>query len=146
MTHQKMARQVLTSTLDRGRLETELDEVVRYFREKDVESCRVLFGFAWGNEYYPGREWNEEKIDLVQLRRKVDEVEARGIGSLGNDDLFMKLAGLEFRFCHECDVHIHFTAPSNDHVEAFFARWQKLGYEPTEWVATRDHGPGKRVR
>ena len=141
-----MTRQVLTSTLDRSRLETELAEVVRYFGEKGVESCRVLFGFAWGNEYYPGQEWNEEEIKLTQLRRKVGEVEATGIGSLGKDDLFVKLAGLEFQFCHECDVHSHFAEPSNDDVEAFFHRWQMLGFEPAEWVATQDHGPGERVR
>ena len=141
-----MARQVLTSTLDRGRLETELAEVVRYFGEKGIESCRVLFGFAWGNEYYPGRDWNEEEIELVQLHRKAGEVEERGIGSLGKDDLFVKLAGLEFRFCHECDVHIYFAEPSNTNVEAFFARWQKLGYEPSEWIATQERGPGKKVR
>ncbi len=88
----------------------------------------------------------EEEIELVELRRKAGEVEARSIGSLGKDDLFVKLAGLEFQFCQECDVQIHFTEPSNDDVEAFFARWQKLGYEPSEWVATQERGPGERVR
>lgn len=141
-----MARQILTCTLDRGRLETELAEVVRYFGEKGVELCRVLFGFAWGNEYYPGSEWNEEEIELAQLRQKVDEVEGRDLGSLGKDDLFVKLAGLEFQFCHECDVHIHFTEPNNIDVETFFARWQNVGYEPSEWVATQERGPGERVR
>jgi hypothetical protein len=141
-----MTRQILTCTLDRHRLETELAEVVRYFGEKGIESCRVLFGFAWGNEYYPGADWNEEEIELAQLRRKVGEVEERGLGSLGKDDLFVNLAGLEFQFCHECDVHIHFSEPNNTDVETFFNRWQKLSYEPSEWVATQGRGPGERVR
>ena len=42
--------------------------------------------------------------------------------------------------------HSSFAEPSNDAVEAFFHRWQMLGFEPAEWVATQDHGPGERVR
>ncbi len=140
-----MARQILTSELDRNRINAELSEVIRYFSEKGIESCRVLFGFAWGNDYYPGPEWSEEEIKLLELHRKVSEVEAQGIGSLGRDDLFVKLGGLEFQFCHEGDVHIHFTEPNED-VEKFFSRWKELGYTPSEWVATQERGPGERVR
>lgn len=141
-----MARQILTCTLDRERLKAELAEVVQYFGEKGVGSCRVLFGFAWGNEYYPGSDWNEEEIELAQLCQKVGEAEERGLGTLGKDDLFVKLAGLEFKFCHECDVHIHFAEPNNTDVETFFARWQKIGYEPFECVPPQELGSDERAR
>jgi hypothetical protein len=141
-----MNRQVLTCALERAALERELDEIVRYFSERGLHSCRILFGFAWGNAYYPEPAWQDEEILFSDLRRKVGEVEASGIGRIGRDDLFVTVDDIEFQFCHDSDLHIHFDRPGNAHVEAFFSRWQALGYAPAEWVRTGASGPGERVR
>ncbi|QJW85105.1 hypothetical protein HK414_21395 [Ramlibacter terrae] len=55
----------------------------------------------------------------------------------------MKVEDVEFQFCHDGDLHIHFAGPENAHVEAFFSRWQALGYSPAEWVTTGAPGPGE---
>jgi hypothetical protein len=141
-----MSRQILTSVLDREALERELDKIVRYFSERSVNSCRVLFGFAWGNAYYPGATWEDEEVQFSDLRRKVGEVETSGIGALGSDDLFVKVEDVEIQFCHDSDLHIHFDQQGNAHAEAFFSRWQALGYSPAEWVTTGKPGPGEKVR
>ena len=141
-----MRRQIRTSILDRDLLLAELDEIVRYFGERGVSSCRVEFGWAWGNKYYPGNRWEDEETGLSHLRQKVNDVEATGIGAIGNDDLFIRIGVLEFQLCHECDVHVYFDEPDNSDIEAFFARWQKLGYEPSEYAGVSNSGPGERVR
>src|SRR4051812_37816682 len=99
-----MTRQILTSVLSPEALASELDEIIRYFSHRSVDSCRVLFGFAWGMKYYPGATWEEEEVRLSELRRKVDQVEASGIGSIGKDDLFLKVEDVEFQFCHDGDL------------------------------------------
>ena len=141
-----MRRQIRTSILDRNLLLAELDEIVRYFGERGWSSCGVLFGPAWGSTYYPGSQWEYEETGLSRLRQKVNDVEATRIGSIGNDDLFIRIGVLEFLLCHECDVHVCFDEPDNSDVEAFFARWQKLGYAPSEWVGVSESGRGERVR
>ena len=48
-----MLREIVTSPIERKQLHEELDFMVQYFLEKGVTTCTVLFGFAWGNDYYP---------------------------------------------------------------------------------------------
>ena len=141
-----MERQILTYPLDRDQMQRELDFLVEHFQQEGIESCKVLFGFAWGMEYYPGNEWTEEEIPLRTLAEKVREVEGTCAGALGRDDLFVELAGLQFQFCHDSDIHIHFHDEPGPDVEFFYSRWKQLGYQPAEWLKNQKHGPGERIR
>jgi hypothetical protein len=67
-------------------LQKELDYIVSYFTEKGIITCHILFGFAWGMNYYPGSEWLSENIALEELKNLVAKVENTGIGQLGQDD------------------------------------------------------------
>lgn len=140
-----MEREILTYPLSTDQMNDELSFMVEYFSNKGIETCSVLFGFAWGNEYYPGNEWSDEEIALKNLIQKVKEVEASGIGRIGRDDLFVKLSGLEFRFCNDSDLHIYFTSHSED-IEFYYTHWKQLGYQPAEWLKNQANGPGERVR
>ena len=140
-----MEREILTYAITQEQMNDELSFVSKYFYEKGVNKCEVLFGFAWGNDYYPGNEWQEEEIGFLNLVSKVREVEASGIGKLGKDDLFIKVSGLEFRFCNDSDIHIYFNEP-NDDVEFFYSRWKEMGYQPAEWLKNQEKGPGERGR
>ncbi len=140
-----MKSEILTFELNKEQLNEELMFMVEYFTKKGIESCTVLFGFAWGIEYYPGNEWQNEEIKLNQLISKVREVEATGIGTLGRDDLFVKVSEVEFRFCNDTDVHISFSK-TNEDIEFYYSRWKQLGYQPAEWLKNQKNGPGKRVR
>jgi hypothetical protein len=141
-----MERKILTYPMERRQLQEELDFMVQYLTGKGVKTCEVLFGYAWGVDYYPGNEWLEEEIQLNKLAEKIREVEASGIGALGEDDLFIKMLGLEFQFCHESDVHIYFNEPNNNDIEFYYSRWKKLGYQPAEWIKNQTNAPGERVR
>ena len=140
-----MQREVLTDRLSNQQLRNELRFLVEFYTAKGIISCGVLFGSAWGNRYYPTKDWVEEDVPLGNLLAKVEEVEALGIGRLGADDLFLKLLGLEFLFCNDSDIHLMFSEDHLD-IEYFFQRWKRLGFKPAEWLKAERHGPGQKVR
>ena len=140
-----MQREVLTHPLSGQQLRDELRYFVQFYSAKGIVSCSVLFGHAWGINYYPTKDWLEEDVHLSNLLAKVEQVEASGLGRLGTDDLFLKLQGLEFLFCNDSDIHLIFSASHPD-VEYFFQRWKQLGFKPAEWLKTERHGPGQKVR
>ena len=141
-----MEREILTYPLDRDQIQRELDFVIEHFQQEGIESCKILFGFAWGNEYYPGNHWPYEEIPLESLAEKVREVEANCDGALGQDDLFVEVAGLKFEFCHESDIHIYFEEEPGPEIEFFYSCWKRLGYRPAEWLKNQKIGPGERLR
>jgi hypothetical protein len=140
-----MKREICTCPLMKEFLQKELDYIVWYFTEKGIITCHILFGFAWGMNYYPGSEWLSENIALEELKNLVAKVENTGIGQLGQDDLFIQFPNLEFKFCNDSDVHIYFEEHSPD-IEFFYSRWKELGYQPLEWIKNEKHGSGERVR
>lgn len=140
-----MEREILTYPISTEQMNDELSFMVEYYSNRGIDKCNVLFGSAWGNDYYPGNEWFDEEIELENLIQKVEDVEVSGIGAIGRDDLFIKISGLEFRFCNDSDVHIYFSK-HNDDIEFYYSRWKQLGYQPAEWLKNQGKGPGERVR
>ena len=140
-----MKREIVTRILERPQILEELAFLAEYFESKGEDSCELLFGFAWGNEYYPANEWPYEAVKLKQLSEKVADVEQSGIGRLSSDDLFVKVRNLEFKFCHESDIHISYAEITPD-AEYFFERWHGQGFEPGEWLKSDIKGPGERLR
>jgi hypothetical protein len=119
--------------------------MLKYFTKKGFTNCEILFGFAWGIDYYPSSKWNKESILLASLTDKVKNVEQQGLEKLSEDDLFVYFPHLGFRFCNDSDVHIYFTKHSPD-IEFFYSRWEALGYTPAEWIKNQTNGPGEKVR
>ncbi len=105
----------------------------------------MLFGWAWGNDYYLSDEWQSEQIALAELSAKVREVESSGIGGFGADDLFVEINGYEFTFCHESDIHLEYEVGS-EITEALWERWSKKGYSPAEYLQNDERGPGELIR
>ncbi|HET6431576.1 hypothetical protein [Dyella sp.] len=124
-----MSGELLTRPLSREELDDELSWLVQALSSRGVASCQVLFGFAWGNGYYPTAKWEYEQIALGELVAAVDSVEERGLGRLGWDDLWVQLAepAVEYRFCNDSDLHLKFAEPSWV-VELTQARWQERGF------------------
>ena len=129
-----MKREIVTHHIDSSQMKEELAFLTEYFIGKGFEACELLFGSAWGMDYYDTNQWDYEKVPLTKLVEKVEAVEASGLGHLGSDDLFIKLQGypFEFRFCHESDLHISFDEPG-DIPEFFYERWKSRGFSPAEW-------------
>lgn len=142
-----MNREIITYPINSVQMKDELSFLAEYFQKVGYEYCEVLFGFAWGNEYYDSAKWEYEKIPLNKLVEKVIGVETNGFGEIGTDDLFIKVQGLllEFRFCNDSDIHLSFDV-SGEISEYFYNRWKSLGYLPAEWLKDNKGKPSKRLR
>lgn len=140
-------REVLTYPLELTHVREELRFVLEYFRGLGCKSCELLFGFAWGNEYYPSDEWPYATWELGAVLGEVERVERAGWGELGQDDLFLKFPtlNLEFRFCNDADIHICFDEGGGV-VETFYSRWKLRGFSPAEWIKLPSGSPSERIR
>ena len=141
-------REILTYPIEAAEIREELLFVLEYFRARGHSSCEVLFGWAWGNDYYPTDEWAYRTCDLGSVLPEVERAEQAGWGKLGQDDLYLKFPtlDLEFRFCNDSDLHISFDQAS-DVVESFYSRWKARGFSPAEWAKRSDgSSPGERIR
>jgi len=139
-----MKKEVVTHTITHTQIRKELKFFVDYFTGNDFKTCQVLFGYAWGLEYYPGKEWEYEELELQKLLSKIQELEKEKLGEIGFDDIFVQINDLEFRFCHDMDIHLSFNEVTAD-VEYFFSHWKDSGFEPTVWKHENKHTPGKRL-
>jgi hypothetical protein len=115
----------------------DVEEVRRDFEAflADLESrpserVGVVFGFAWGNEIYE-HDWLELDLTGSELRFRVEEAEAAGLGRVGTDDLYIKLPviGAERQYCHEADVHVTAKEAGHPYVEKERQRWLDRGWE-----------------
>lgn len=72
----------------------------------------VMFGWAWAMEFY---NWEERTMPITMVRGEVQSAESQDFGSLGDDDLYVRVKShdLEIHFCHEGDLHISFDAVGN---------------------------------
>ncbi len=133
--------------LNQDQIRAELSFICDYLTENGYSSCEILFGFAWGNEYYKDDNWNYIPISIKDLIEKVSQVGSTGIGSLGSDDLYIRIEGLsfEFQFCHESDIHILFDQ-SNTMIEWLYERWKSLGYSPVEWQKSENGKSAKQIK
>lgn len=140
-------RQILTYPLNERQIKEELQFFCDYLQENNYLSCEVLFGFAWGTEFYGNQDWDYISIPTKNLIEQVSQLKQKGMGSLGRDDLCVRVAELpyEFQFCHESDIHISFNR-SGAFIEFFYERWKILGYSPAEWENSEGGKSSIRLR
>ena len=141
-----MRHEILTYPMEPAQMKEELSFLADHLEALGLD-CEVLFGSAWGNEYYETNSWNYERISPKALPDKVLQVEESGIGQLGKDDLYVRIPNLdlEFRFCNDCDIHLDYE-PHAPMVEFFYQRWRSRGFSPAEWVRVPDGAPTERLR
>jgi hypothetical protein len=139
-----MKKEIVTHTITQAQVRDELKFLVNYFKGDEFKSCQVLFGYPWGLEYYSGDEWKYEEVELQNLLAKIQELEKANLGEIGLDDIFIKINDLEFRFCHDLDIHLSFIQVTPD-VENFFSHWKDLGFNPTVWKHEKEHTLGKQI-
>jgi hypothetical protein len=138
--HFRVNRQLLTKVLQESQLRVEFTHVLKYFAEHGIDSCKLLFGWPWGIDYYGDRPWVEEVVAIAAVGEKVAAIEAEGTGRLGAHDLHLYVETLQFKFCHESDIHLTFLE-GDEHAKHFEIRWAELDYGPRERIARRDPMP-----
>jgi hypothetical protein len=107
----------------------DFDEFVSELESRPSEKVRVLFGFAWANEIYE-HDWLELNLTGRELRSRVAQAEAAGLGRIGSDDLYITLPefGVERQYCHEADIHVTAADAKHPYVEAERQRWVSKGW------------------
>jgi len=97
-----------TKQLRTAELRAELEHVLGLARELGAERCEAMFGFAWGNDYYPGSEWPFVDLTFDRLPGEIEWASALGWGGFGENDLVLRFPPLdgEVTFCHEADIHL----------------------------------------
>ncbi|MCP5530353.1 MAG: hypothetical protein H7A44_07910 [Opitutaceae bacterium] len=125
------------------------EEAVRADFEAYIESLvatgvplvDISFGFAWGNDVYPGQ-WQIEHLTPSEARIRVREVEEKKIGRIGHDDFFISIpgSGYERLYCHEADIHV---ISDHEHPALFEAKqlWQKRGWQIFEQKREPNQSP-----
>lgn len=108
----------------------DFDDFVTELESMPSEKVRVLFGFAWGNEIYE-RDWLELNLTGNELRARVSEAEAAGLGKIGSDDIYITLPalGVERQYCHEADIHVTAADAKHPYVVAERQRWLDKGWK-----------------
>ena len=119
-------RELVTRRLSGEELRQELAGTLDLMRDAGIAACGIAFGFAWAFEYYADDSWEAESIQLERVWEKIEELETRGLGRFGDDDIVISIQGMELRFCHESDVHLT-VHDRSELAETIELGWQQRG-------------------
>lgn len=120
---------VLTGELTREQMQGELRHVVTELQRAGVLTCEVEFGFAWNLA-------DDEKVSavaLVEVEAMVKDQEHLGAGVFGEDDVRLRMDGIEVLFCHDSDIHVLCKDERYRLVIGWADRWSALGYSRSFW-------------
>jgi hypothetical protein len=114
---------VYTKQLSREQCKNCLDEIIDILQINQVPEIKMLFGFAWGNDY---KDWTSFLVSTDEITIEIDRAEKSGTGNFFNDDTFFYLPEFdcEILFCHEYDIHLEFNQ-SNMVVNAIIEAWKR---------------------
>ena len=109
-------REILTNPLSKEQFWAEFRHFVAYFLNMGISECSVLFGFAWGIEYYPGKDWIPETIPLEELEARNSRI-WKDVASVSSDTTISlsSLPRLNSAFANDTDIHIVFESTSTTH-------------------------------
>ncbi len=120
-----------TKRIGRDALISYVRDFISYFKYIGETSCSVVLGWSWALTYYE-KDWLPIEVNLDNLLSFITKIESRGIGKIGKEDLYISIRQIEFKLCHEGDIHMKFSEKS-EATEYFFSKWKSVGYEPV-WI------------
>jgi hypothetical protein len=135
-------REIVARPKPSDNIRPEFDSFVSRAEERGWLQLKVLFGFAWGNRVYKD-DWIEEIMTPAELQSRVNELERNGIGSIGDDDLYVTIegGGTQFTFCHENDIHVEGSL-DDPLIQSELDRFQQLGWDICERTKKSEQGGG----
>ena len=82
--------------------------LMHILEDEQIDFIEVMYGWFWGNKIF---NWEHREVPVLKLLGEVADIENRGIGKIGDDDLFIwyRQADLEVQLCHEADIHILYS-------------------------------------
>ncbi|HVS40288.1 MAG TPA: hypothetical protein VMS17_32320 [Gemmataceae bacterium] len=138
--------EVCTGRLTLDQFDAEVLAVVDDLCAFGYEKVHVTCGFGCNGDSLS--QWREVPLPAAGLADYVAELERRGVYELGETDLFVSAAGVEFRLCHEGDIHCAARADC-PLLCSVRRRWRRAYYHSWErrhngrWrrLAATRHGP-----
>ncbi len=119
-----------TGYLDTEQLDAKVLAIVDDFRGFGIGTVYVTFGFGCRLDKLV--QWDEVPVCTSELPRFLDDFAAEETFELGEADLHIRGGGVEFRLCHEHDVHC--SGDGNPLILSVRRRWAR-DY-PKSWDRT----------
>jgi hypothetical protein len=131
--------EIVTQQLDNATLEAQLRLVAELCPAFDPSGVNVSYG--WACELDIDELYRDHLVESHRLLEFVDESIRRGVFTLGQSDLHIHGAGIDFSFrlCHESDVH--FDSPDSALVSRVVSAWKTAGLSVREVEPTRPPTP-----
>jgi hypothetical protein len=93
---------LLSRNLTEEEVWSSFDWILGCLSRHGVTAVLVVFGYDWGD-------WQDETVELDNLRSRVKEAEAQELGSLSTDDLFITVENvIQIQYCHHADIHLKY--------------------------------------
>lgn len=123
-----MNREIVTDPLGAEDLWSDLRANIELLKASGYTEAMVLFGFAWGKDIYEGQ-WKDMPLSLDDLETTVCKAEAKGFGSLGNDNLYFTIEELPLRlnYSYESVIHLSYSE-GNEIALTIQKRWLSQGW------------------
>lgn len=123
-----LIREIIVRPKEGDNIRSEFDRFLTTAGSMGWNQLEVLFGFAWGNYTYKD-DWIEKVVSPDALKKWVGELEQKGDGAIGEDDLFVTVVatGIQYTFCHENDIHLA-GPPDDPYIDAVADRYRSLGW------------------
>jgi hypothetical protein len=98
---------LLSRNLTDTEVRSSFDWILACLSRHGVTTVSVTFGYDWGD-------WQHETVELAGVRSRVEDAEARQLGSLGTDDLYIEVEGVvQIQYCHHADIHLTYIQPDH---------------------------------
>jgi hypothetical protein len=118
---------VWTKELDRTLLLEDVDHLIMLCRQHGIDKFTVLFGWAWGYDFY---NWIPQQMDCARLPTEITQAEQVQWGPFGQNDVLVTIPEyqLEVEYSHHSSIHLHYDS-ENDFVSAIRSRWKEKEWE-----------------
>lgn len=140
--------EVCTSRLAFDQLDAEVLAVIDDLRAFGHETVYVTCGFGCDRDLLT--QWQDVPVAAAALADHLAELERLGVYELGEADLFVNAAGVEFWLCHEGDVHCSadvdcplLRAVRRRWQQAYEYSWERQHMAPWRRLAGTRHGPAQ---
>lgn len=118
-----MNRELVTDPLDWDDLWADFKENIALLTSIGHTQVLVFFGFAWGKHFYEDQ-WYDMPMSLTDLEQNVLTAEEKGLGRIGQDNLYFIVEPLSLRLTYSYENTIHLSyGEENDVVNKIRQRW-----------------------
>jgi hypothetical protein len=124
-----MNKEIVTDPLSGEDLWIDLRKNIVFLEEIGITRVFLFFGFSWGDDVNE-EEWKEIAVPTNEVAEMIVDCEAKGYGTLGDDNLYVGIPELDVKlqYSYETDIHLSYSE-KNAFVDQVLARWASEGWK-----------------